>query len=277
MKKMYYSHWFIIVFILFVLFYSSEAKLFEENNLEKAISYAKIGVIPIMHPDGDKILGTGFLTKTPSNTVWIITNAHVVKRYFEIVGSSLAFTENFVGQAVKGRFDIYLGTKIVNLYIAKYDKNIDVAILYTLKEKPNEIWPFVNQPGNYDIFCSSNDIVEGKEIVFIGYPLGLGKEYTNRPISKMGMIAQNSNEENDFFLIDAICNPGYSGAPVFGIKEGRLIYFGTIRGYQKDFISSFDESGSLILQLPYNSGLGNVIKANKIKNLIDESYNLLNK
>ncbi len=116
-------------------------------------------------------------------------------------------------------------------------------------------------------FELSDNIVEGSGAIIIGYPLRLGSEFTgNKPISKIGIIAQEPNPNTNTFLLDCMANPGNSGSPVF--QDEPLMLIGMVTSYKPDNISLYDSEGLLKANLPYNSGITICVTAEIIQKII---------
>lgn len=235
---------------------------------------AKPSVIPIMSQDGATIIGTGFLVNSKDNTMtFVITNAHVVAGYFgNKMSQNVDEPSYYLGKQVLGRMSTDNGWEIGHLVISYFDSKIDIAVCTILRRRSDEAnWPYKNGIGDYSLFCSSNEINEGKPIVVIGYPLNLGAEYLNFPVITSGIVAQSGNTASDTFLIDATINPGNSGSPVFSTDQSKtgFVYVGTANAYKTNSIRSYDENGQLVAVFPYNSGLATVIRAQKIRDIID--------
>lgn len=156
--------------------------------------------------------------------------------------------------------------------LLKSDSTKDVAVLsFTDYYQSSTVidttdFKFQQSAVGTSVFGDSIDTVEGAGVIIVGFPLGLGSEITgNRPISRIGIVAQSLSPAGTF-IIDATTSHGNSGSPVFNLQSGKLI--GMILGFPADRISAYDEYGSLIASLPYNSGLTFCISAREILKLI---------
>ena len=116
-------------------------------------------------------------------------------------------------------------------------------------------------------FEINDKIVEGTGILLIGYPLGLGLDLVgNQPISRIGIVAQKTNDISNTFFIDGIASHGNSGSPVFNSQNMKLV--GMIIGFPSDYINAYDENRQLVAKLPYNSGLTKCVTAEMINKII---------
>jgi hypothetical protein len=152
------------------------------------------------------------------------------------------------------------------------DKKHDIAILeigLAYPSKISKIDSTLYTPLFLGItsFASLNEIVDGQGVLIIGYPLGIGSEFTgNRPISRIGIVAQQPNNSSNTFIIDGVASHGNSGSPVFNSQTGKIL--GMISSFPADFISAYDENKNLIVKLPYNSSLSICITIDVINKLI---------
>lgn len=124
-----------------------------------------------------------------------------------------------------------------------------------------------------DNLAEPGQIQPGREIFFIGYPLGEGinrSERTKAPLFRKGMIA--SEENSGLFFVDAMTNHGNSGSPVFvrwrSNKKLSLRLVGILMGFSADNIDFKADNGQ-ILSLPHNSGLGVAISVRAIKEFVE--------
>lgn len=119
---------------------------------------------------------------------------------------------------------------------------------------------------------SENELLPGKDVWFIGYPENRFDIAHNLPILRRGYIA--SMPKVDFndkkqFIIDAHVFPGSSGSPVFTILENKFKLIGVvtetmIKNAQLQTIPTHTSLG-----FQQFLGLGIIIRADLIKELID--------
>lgn len=69
-------------------------------------------------------------------------------------------------------------------------------------------------PINSSVWQILDSLEEGKNILFIGYPMNLWEGKQNYPLSRKGMISQIIKDEKRI-LIDGFVQHGHSGSPVF--------------------------------------------------------------
>ncbi|PNZ11415.1 serine protease [Staphylococcus simiae] len=168
-----------------------------ENNTEKDTS------IPKDKNASEDEIGSGVIYKKSGDTVYIVTNAHVVGKKDQ---QKITFANN---------------KSVIGKVLGK-DKWSDLAVIKATSKDPTtkEI-----------TFGDSNHIVLGEPIIVVGNPLGVDFKST---VTEGIISGLNRNVPIDFdkdnkydmlmkaFQIDASVNPGNSGGAVVN-REGKLI------------------------------------------------------
>lgn len=198
-----------------------------ESNTPKNTSVQKTNT------NSDNELGSGVVYKTVGDTIFILTNTHIIDQSDDI---KITYDDN----------------KTVQAKVVGKDKWSDVAVL-KVKLKDGNIKPL--HIGN------SNHLVVGESIIVIGNPLG--NDFKNT-VSK-GIISginrlvpvdfdkdNNNDELIKAFQIDVPVNPGNSGGPVIN-KTGDLI--GIV---------------SLKINMPSIEGMGFAIPINEAQSIANE-------
>ncbi|GGG88065.1 serine protease [Staphylococcus pragensis] len=198
-----------------------------ESNTPKNTSVQKTNT------NSDNELGSGVVYKTVGDTIFILTNTHIIDQSDDI---KITYDDN----------------KTVQAKVVGKDKWSDVAVL-KVKLKDGNIKPL--HIGN------SNHLVVGESIIVIGNPLG--NDFKNT-VSK-GIISginrlvpvdfdkdNNNDELIKAFQIDAPVNLGNSGGPVIN-KTGDLI--GIV---------------SLKINMPSIEGMGFAIPINEAQSIANE-------
>lgn len=198
-----------------------------ESNTPKNTSVQKTNT------NSDNELGSGVVYKTVGDTIFILTNTHIIDQSDDI---KITYDDN----------------KTVQAKVVGKDKWSDVAVL-KVKLKDGNIKPL--HIGN------SYHLVVGESIIVIGNPLG--NDFKNT-VSK-GIISginrlvpvdfdkdNNNDELIKAFQIDAPVNPGNSGGPVIN-KTGDLI--GIV---------------SLKINMPSIEGMGFAIPINEAQSIANE-------
>ncbi|MBQ7257537.1 MAG: trypsin-like peptidase domain-containing protein [Abditibacteriota bacterium] len=160
--------------------------LFAEGN--KLIEKASESVVKIQT---DKGLGSGFFVNQDG---YILTNNHVIKGAHDI---KVAISDNEYKASIKENDDKY-----------------DIALLKVdeLKNLP----PLT--------IGDSDSVTDTEEIYTIGFPTG--EKTTTRGIISQKDVTIDNNEDDKFFKIDAVINPGSSGGPLLNVK-GEVIGINT--------------------------------------------------
>lgn len=215
------------------------------------IAQLKRTAVLILATNNKTVAGTGFLTLNERKQVLVVTNKHVIAKGRPI----------YVRVNAKDKVMDYLADVI------RQSDTFDIALLALEKANPGQQWVSSDLIIPLDLYGTQKDIVEGREVVYIGYPLGLGAEEKNYPISRTGLIGQVIPGRQTY-LVDGFANHGNSGSPVFSRKDGKLL--GLVFSFEPDFIDSYEE-GRMITRVPFNSGISRVISVEAIRELIQKS------
>jgi hypothetical protein len=228
-----------------------------------------MSVVPLEILDENVFVGTGFLMNFYSMPL-LVTNKHVMR------GKELQYRIN----RGDGRIDrIKIGHEdgYENYcdWFEHPDSTVDLAI---------HLVPHI--PGsrliglNFETIGKNDEVYDGREIFYWGFPLGGGAEdeHQHHPIMRSGIVAQNRFHNK--YLIEANVYPGSSGSPVFtkpiAIKEETTIIFKAPRligivssyiPYREQAISKQTNRTRIIFE--ENSGLAMVMNAHTIYELID--------
>jgi S1-C subfamily serine protease len=192
------------------------------------------------------LIGSGFFVPGEKSVVLGVTCYHVVEKPLE------KGVEVFVGIETESGY-VRSPAKMVHL-----DSDNDIAVLAPLRTG-NDQWKFQNLVFPETTFGDDESLVEGRGVMIPGYPLRLGVEDDkNHPLIRLGMIAQFTGKS--LFLIDGIASHGNSGSPVFALNYENPKLVGMVTSYIRERINLHDESGQMVAQLPYNSGIARAVK-----------------
>jgi len=131
-----------------------------------------------------------------------------------------------------------------------------------------------------DLFENFENVVEGDEVFFLGFPLGIRLESKVTPLVRGGIVSLK--REDSTFLIDASVSVGNSGSPVFlkpSIYDFKTGALGSLRppkfvGIISNYLSYVDVAVSVQTRRPRvtfeeNSGLATVFSADLINAICD--------
>lgn len=157
------------------------------------------------------------------------------------------------------------------IYVGHPDKSIDLACINVSDATHKNVFFKNLYP---EMICSfdEDDLLPGNEVWFIGYPENRFDISHNLPILRRGYIASipkvdfNSKKE---FIIDAQVFPGSSGSPVFAILGNSYKLIGVVAQTMIRFGQLESVPAALSIGVQQTLGLGIVIKATCIKELID--------
>lgn len=243
---------------------------------------------------------TGILLGTSPEKLMVLTNSHLLKSSDDTVYVSLCTKDNrinfFKCNLIKRNTDYDLSVFKVTIE----GQDIPGLILNgfvsttTLRTEIPDTNAYLSTKDLSDIL----NIKRGNEIIFLGFPLNLGiEEYTEylgktktpngeecdvfnkyrlkKPVFRSGKIASEIYQGN--FLIDAMVSHGNSGSPVF-VRTGHTDVNGVTSDYKfvgilKRFVSDnidFRSDAGQVLSLPHNTGLGEVVSIEIIKEFLKD-------
>lgn len=249
--------------------------------------------------------GTGFLViraiDEKQGKVFVATNKHVVNKDPQ-KRKNAHFLTLFMNVKEKDgtisarSFRIPLVVDGQRLWREHPDPHVDVLAV--------DITPLINSHpeiekkwADYSLFATfdvlqKEEITVGKEVLVIGYPLGLAHARTNSPLVRQGIVATRIGErihinvplpsgktervEIPGFLVDSAIVPGSSGSPVvlkpvIGRKVGDAIVMGIATPYLLGIVSDTTiapiQIGDRVF--PTLAGLGVVYDAGTVKEAIE--------
>ncbi|MFA6276375.1 MAG: serine protease [Pedobacter sp.] len=240
--------------------------------------------IPSETGNGEAI-GTGFILNAPLNdpegrsVTLLISNKHV---FVNPLGS-IAFNFNHktkTGNPDFGNIHTFSGKDFSALYTEHPDAGIDLACINaSIITQPEHNVFYKNL--THDMLSDFNEdqLMPGLDVWFVGYPENRFDVTNNLPLLRRGYIA--SYPKVDFnsrklFVIDAQVFQGSSGSPVFAPIGGHFKLIGIvtetmIKHGQLQAIPTLHANVGVQQIL----GLGLVIKATALKELIDLAVNKL--
>jgi S1-C subfamily serine protease len=207
-------------------------------------------------------IGSGFLIGRGSD-VFAITCAHVLVK----AGQPEAKIENVAIGLLREDNAI----AVVAPSHGSIDQTNDIAVL----KVPQMGLRLLNSYFHEGQIGSSDDIKEGRGVLFAGYPLQRGLEVvtvhtnsvlTNAPVFRIGIVARRPL--HDQFLIDGASSPGNSGSLVFDLQKATIV--GMVTGHLTEPITLLTERRQHVASLPYNSGLGTAVSIEAIRRILRE-------
>lgn len=226
-------------------------------------------------------IGTGFLCGATlkdsknSSAIFLVSNRHVYGDTSRSIALNFHKRKTGESKPALGEIATLRDTQFNSIYEAHPDPSIDLACINvsTIAEPVHNIF-FKQIPPEMIHSFSSDDLLPGTDVWFAGYPENRFDVAHNLPILRRGYIASiptvdfNSKKQ---FVIDAQVFPGSSGSPVFATVKGKFELLGVvsetmIRNQQLQIVPANTAVG--VQQL---LGLGLVIKAPLVKELIDHA------
>lgn len=161
------------------------------------VDYLKARSLKVCSGD---IMGSGFVA---TSTGFVITCFHLIKDQNNV------FVENVYGRRWPAHF-------------VRGNSDGDYAILKFGEEKVQGIPPV--EFGNY------NDLREGDEVIFCGFPYAVSHFSVHRAMISAKLPKMLASGKNiGMFEFDGSCNPGHSGAALMKIADGKV--YGIVSAY----------------------------------------------
>lgn len=214
------------------------------------------------------------------NLRFFVTCEHVIAIKDSTQKTIRYFDNIFVNMA-----NIDSTTNLVRLQIDYVDEKNDFAFL-SITNTPDNIKLAGKLTGQYiqkSIWLNNDLYSEGDNILYIGYPMMKTISQKNYPISRVGIIAQKVDNQNNI-LIDGFAQHGHSGSPVFLIRsKGNTIppswelkLIGITTSYPSEFAEVLEQIGfkATNQKALVNPGFTNVIKMSVIIPAIEKTYNI---
>ena len=238
--------------------------------------------IPSQSGSGSSI-GTGFILVTPLNdtenrsVILLISNRHVFGDSTEKIILNFHKKRTDGSGPELGQTITFFNDRFKEAYYVHPDPEIDLACtnISAIAQEGSNIFYKNVFPGMLSDF-SEEDLLPGTDVWFIGYPEDRFDTVHNLPILRKGYIA--SIPKVDFnakkqFVIDAQVFPGSSGSPVFNIIGGNFKLIGVISQTMIRHGQLQAVPTGVSLGVEQILGLGIVIKATVVKELIDYVVN----
>jgi hypothetical protein len=221
------------------------------------------------------VIGTGFLSQH-KEMMCLVTAKHVVVDDSGGLSKNTFVSVNLTGGGI-GRILLDDFEKIHPDWKWRFHSNVelDLAILPFPKALQ---WAVLSL--GPDLYEKFENIVEGDDIFFLGFPLGIASEKKVSPLVRGGMISLK--REDRTFLIDATVFPGNSGSPVFlkpsvvdfskrqiGV-ETPAKFLGIISGYLPYVDAAISpQTGRTRISFEENSGLAVVHSADLVTEILE--------
>jgi S1-C subfamily serine protease len=208
---------------------------------KKAIILLAVTIPAENNQQSISIRGTGFMISSDGK---FITNAHV---YNEIPENE----KMFLNAKIMDKDDEKGIThyKDYKVRVIKIDNENDIALMQI--SETDDKFEII------DGFGDSENIVEGEEVIFMGYPLatelisiGFGITLSANACMISSVKKRGSDGSLHFFMIDTHVNNGSSGSPVFLKDSGKII--GIASGKISQRIPMPDGK---IIDIPANMGI----------------------
>lgn len=232
-------------------------------------------------------LGTGFWTRVESNKAVLVTNKHVLAGRAQVVLRSTPKS---------GFTSALLLIDLVDktgkpLWVGHPDPLVDVAAVQPSNHvRLNGIEPNIISVQT-TLFSSAAEIIEGDDVFFLGFPLGLRTTESASPLLRSGSVSLKPTQDflltalgdtvgRNIYLLDGYSIGGSSGSPVFlkpgmsrpfvqpnTIQTTQLKLVGIVSGHVLQVQPVVTQQGNGIT--PANAALAIVHPAEQIKQTLD--------
>lgn len=247
------------------------------EKFEEQVFFSTVRITIQSNQGSGTSIGTGFLfraslndTKNRSVTL-LISNKHVFvdptqKMILNFHRKNNAAPE--LGQTVTFEDNSFSGA-----YTEHPDSSIDLACINISSISRQELNVYYKTL-NPEMLCEFNEeeLLPGKDVWFIGYPENRFDTAHNLPILRRGYIASipkvNFNNRQQL-IIDAQVFPGSSGSPVFTTLGANYKLLGIVTQTMVRNQQLQSVPANMALGIQEVIGLGIVLKATLIKELID--------
>jgi hypothetical protein len=237
--------------------------------VEQFAQSVRRAAVSIHRRDGTNVvpqpLASGFVVKISTDKYVVVTSAHIgISPQIPNLGTA-SFAVGLLTTNEAVRFAFAVGARVYPEY--------DVTLLRIGPSHDGSKLTIANNYVTRSEIARGTNIVEGRGLMIVGYPLQQGLEamavpsgiaFTNTPVVRLGIVARRPI--NNHFLIDGTFSPGTSGSLVFDLQQKQVI--GLARGFLKEGIELQSKDGNTVAVLPYNSGLGVAVTMDPIINLL---------
>ncbi len=234
----------------------------------------------------DTFAGTGTVIYTDEKHALLLTCAHLldfpdttITYYTNDYGALTDFVESVIIKVKQTNFLPELSDGVVVNILAK-DSDLDLALVGNNFSPEN-----LMRLHTLDFPIGNPDELDWGSLVYLfGYPLN------NKLITK-GLVSKPQIKNIDYFLIDAVVNRGFSGGPVFAIRDGvpNFEFVGIIRSTfaekrfllkphdQKAFNPNIPYKGKIYVKrdYKYKYGVSKVIPINLVAKFIKANKDVL--
>ena len=193
--------------------------IFAQNSGDIAgvIKEVKKGVLPIFCHDStwtNQVYQSGTcIALGEINKMCFLTCEHVVA----IKDSARKIKRNISDFYVQVNNDNDSTFEMVKLKLIYTDEKKDFALLVVDENQKMKAMPYIHalRP---TLWRDTKDLNEGETVLYMGYPVLLGREKANHSFSKLSIISQLVHGQSSF-LIDGFVQQRHSGSPVFLLEK----------------------------------------------------------
>ncbi len=278
------------------------------DNIQNQLIYSTVRIVAT---DGKEIsVGTGFLVlrkiSEDKGLLYIATNKHVVDDYQ--IGQFRFCATGKDGNPIDNQHIIVKINDLQQRCIYYPDDSVDLCfidIMNEIEEARNAGHELFFRGITEELFINANleqHMTAIEDVVMIGYPEGFCDEKNNKPVVRKGLTATSVDTDYNGkkeFMIDIACFHGSSGSPVFiettglgqkvnnesltlGVKTSYclagIVHAMVIKNQNGDIkVKDVPTAKALYSETEIPLNLGHVIKAQRIRELMDIAFDQRNR
>ncbi len=212
---------------VFVLILAFQAKLFGQFELDRdfieLVKSSVVSIEKIKRIDGKDTIephGTGFFMADIALGLFLVTNKHLLLNKDQIAASLYPMhgekSTTIRIPLTKSNHSTWMGhpDSMVDIGVIKFDRNFPLNKFHSAMVPLSQIAP-------------DSTVIEGDEVVFLGFPMGIRSVEISVPMFRVGHIALKPTENiiwvkggmeslgKNLYILDAQSTGGNSGSPVF--------------------------------------------------------------
>ena len=246
----------------------------ETDNIFEQLLFTTVRIECFDYRGIPSCVGTGFFLQRQIEAgaykIYLVSNRHVLDASVDSI--KIQFVKARDGKPLIGDCEHISIERVSQMVI---HPNVDLAILdctALVARFPGNLY---FKAASYDSLASYDnpEVNVADTVYYVGYPEGIYDALNGLPLLRTGTIASLPKADFDGLpqiVIDAQVFPGSSGSPVFSILDGSVKLVGIITQsfIKKETLKHSHSEEKHLTETPL--GLGVVIKATCIKEIIDD-------
>lgn len=195
-------------------------KMFEEAR-SRTVLLTIIGDEQVGNNNVKAKIGTGFIIKQDKNSLYLVTNKHLMLNIGKLTGLSM-LRPNLDRQE-------YIPTNFTYAVTPGNDTSLDIAVI-----KCEGSYPSLTPLPNIDRLEKQN--LQGKDVLVVGFPEAFRKGKSTSETAVLGSVMKAYSKlpnSETYWVADGLISSGASGSPVFLNEGNRLKLVGVVNSAAK--------------------------------------------